>query len=119
LFKVFIGQNITTGPPTYAMTRHILEGAALAKFEEATATRGTETNWKLLKTSSKNIPAQSAKQNRVIATRPRKGKEPLPTGLLVLPGIKTTKIQDFADFMVSNLLAILVPARSYLIKLTR
>jgi hypothetical protein len=43
LDKVLIGQNITTGPPTYAMTRRILEGAALAKFEEATTTRGTET----------------------------------------------------------------------------
>jgi hypothetical protein len=39
---VLIGQNITTGPPTYAMTRHILESMALAKFEEAMATRGTE-----------------------------------------------------------------------------
>jgi hypothetical protein len=36
---------------------------------------------KLLKTSSKNIPAQSAKQDGVIATRPSKGREPLPTGL--------------------------------------
>jgi hypothetical protein len=43
LDKVLTGQHITTGPPTYAMTRRILEGAALAKFEEATATRGTET----------------------------------------------------------------------------
>jgi hypothetical protein len=28
LDKVLIGQNITTGPPTYEMTSHILEGAA-------------------------------------------------------------------------------------------
>jgi hypothetical protein len=56
----------------------------------------------------------------VIATSPRKGKEPLPTGLLVIPGINSTRIQDFADFMVSNHLAILVPVRwSYLIKLRR
>jgi hypothetical protein len=43
LDKVLIGQNITTGPPTYAMTRRILEGASLAKFEDSTLTRGTET----------------------------------------------------------------------------
>jgi hypothetical protein len=43
LDKVLIPQNITTGPPTYAMTRHILEGASLAKFEESTTTHGTET----------------------------------------------------------------------------
>jgi hypothetical protein len=43
LDKVLIGQNITTGPPTYAMTRRILEGAALAKFEDSVLDRGTET----------------------------------------------------------------------------
>ncbi len=43
LDKILIGQHITTGPPTYAMTRRILEGAALAKFEDATTSRGTET----------------------------------------------------------------------------
>ena len=43
LDKVLIGQNITTGPPTYAMTRRILEGAALAKFEDLVHDRGTET----------------------------------------------------------------------------
>jgi hypothetical protein len=43
LDKILIGQNITTGPPTYAMKRRILEGASLAKFEDSTATRGTET----------------------------------------------------------------------------
>jgi hypothetical protein len=43
LDKILTGQHITTGPPTYAMTRRILEGAALAKFEESTADRGTET----------------------------------------------------------------------------
>ena len=43
LDKVLIGQNITTGPPTYAMTRRILEGAALAKFEDSAHERGTET----------------------------------------------------------------------------
>jgi hypothetical protein len=43
LDKVLTGQNITTGPPTYAMTRRILEGAALAKFDESSVTRGTET----------------------------------------------------------------------------
>ena len=43
LSKVLVGQNITTGPPTYAMTRRILEGSSLAKFEESTIERGTET----------------------------------------------------------------------------
>ncbi len=43
LDKVLIGQNITTGPPTYAMTRRILEGAALTKFEDSVLNRGTET----------------------------------------------------------------------------
>jgi hypothetical protein len=43
LEKVLIGQTITTGPLTYAMTRCILEGAALAKFKEAAVTGGTET----------------------------------------------------------------------------
>jgi hypothetical protein len=41
LDKVLTGQNITTtSPPTYAMTRCILEGVALGKFEESTATQG-------------------------------------------------------------------------------
>ncbi len=35
LSKVLVGQNITTGPPTYAMTRRILEGSSLAKFEDS------------------------------------------------------------------------------------
>ena len=43
LDKVLIGQNVTTGPPTYAMTRRILEGAALAKFEDLAHDHGTET----------------------------------------------------------------------------
>jgi hypothetical protein len=43
LSKVLVGQNITTGPLTYAMTRQILEGSLLAKFEDSTIQRGTET----------------------------------------------------------------------------
>ena len=43
LSKVLVGQIITTGPPTYAMTRRILEGSSLAKFEDSTIQRGTET----------------------------------------------------------------------------
>jgi hypothetical protein len=43
LDKVLIGQNVTTGPPTYAMARRVLEGAALAKFEASVVERGTET----------------------------------------------------------------------------
>jgi hypothetical protein len=34
LAKVLIGQDITTGPPTYGMARCLLEGAALSKFEK-------------------------------------------------------------------------------------
>jgi hypothetical protein len=29
--KVLIGQNITTGPPTYGMAQRLMEGAALSK----------------------------------------------------------------------------------------
>ena len=43
LSKVLVGQNITTGPPTYAMTRRILEGSSLAKFEDSMTQRGTKT----------------------------------------------------------------------------
>ena len=35
LSKVLVGQNITTGPPTYGMARHLMEGAALSKFDES------------------------------------------------------------------------------------
>jgi hypothetical protein len=34
--KVLIGQNITTGPPTYGMVWRLMEGAALSKFDEST-----------------------------------------------------------------------------------
>jgi hypothetical protein len=46
LEKILTGQNITTSSPptTYAIiTRQILKGGALAKFEESTAVQGTET----------------------------------------------------------------------------
>jgi hypothetical protein len=43
LSKVLVGQNITTGPPTYAMTWPILKGSSLAKFEESMLTHRTET----------------------------------------------------------------------------
>ncbi len=39
LSKVLVGQNITAGPPTSAMTRDILKGSSLVKFEESTLTR--------------------------------------------------------------------------------
>lgn len=41
--KVLVGQNITTGPPQFAMIRRILDGDALAKFDEKAAEFGTET----------------------------------------------------------------------------
>jgi hypothetical protein len=43
LNKVLIGQNITTGPPTYSMARRLLEGAALSKFDESALVQGAET----------------------------------------------------------------------------
>jgi hypothetical protein len=43
LDKILVGQNVTTGPPTYAMARRVLEGAALARFEDSATDRGTET----------------------------------------------------------------------------
>jgi hypothetical protein len=43
LSKVLIGQNITTGPPTYGMARRLLEGEALSKFDESALLHGAET----------------------------------------------------------------------------
>ena len=44
LLKVIVRQNITTGPNKYAMVRCLLEGDALAKFNEKVLQRGNETN---------------------------------------------------------------------------
>ena len=44
LQKVIVGQNITTGPNKYAMARRLLEGDALAKFNEVATERGNQTN---------------------------------------------------------------------------
>ena len=41
--KVLVGHNITTGPPTYGMVRHLMEGAALSKFDESSLQHGAET----------------------------------------------------------------------------
>jgi hypothetical protein len=43
LSKVLVGQNITTGPPTYGMARRLMEGAALSKFDESSLRHGAET----------------------------------------------------------------------------
>jgi hypothetical protein len=43
LSKVLIGQNITTGPPTYGMARRLMEGAALSKLDESALLHGAET----------------------------------------------------------------------------
>ena len=40
---VITGQNITTGPESYAMARRILDGDALTAFELATTTRGNQS----------------------------------------------------------------------------
>jgi hypothetical protein len=43
VLKVLIGQNITTGPPTYGMAWILMKGAALSKFDESTLLHGAET----------------------------------------------------------------------------
>lgn len=43
LGKVFVGQNVTTGPQKYAITRRLLTGDALSAFNSAAATAGNET----------------------------------------------------------------------------
>ena len=41
--KVISGQNVTTGPQMYALLHRLLQGDALAAFDRAAATRGSET----------------------------------------------------------------------------
>jgi hypothetical protein len=43
LCKIFVGQNVTTGPNRYAITRRLLQGDALAAFDRAAVRHGTET----------------------------------------------------------------------------
>ena len=43
LQKIFAGQNITNGPNRYAVARRLLQGDALAAFNRAATTNGTET----------------------------------------------------------------------------
>jgi hypothetical protein len=43
LSKVLIGQDITTGLPTYSMVRCLMEGVELSKFNESTQVHGAET----------------------------------------------------------------------------
>ncbi len=42
LRRILQGQNVTTGPPSYAMARRVLEGDALAAFETAATQHGNE-----------------------------------------------------------------------------
>lgn len=42
--RVLVGQHATTGPLKYNMTRRLLDGEALATFEEAALDTGAETN---------------------------------------------------------------------------
>ena len=44
ILKVIIGQNITAGPPKYALARRTLKGDALAEFDASAITNGAETN---------------------------------------------------------------------------
>jgi hypothetical protein len=43
LAKVLIGQDITTGPPTYGMVRCLLKGATLSMFDKSALAHGTKT----------------------------------------------------------------------------
>ena len=43
LTAVLKGQNITSGPPSYAVAKTLLRGDALAVFEQAETTHGTQT----------------------------------------------------------------------------
>ena len=43
LRKVLVGQNITQGPPMYAMARRVLEGDALSRFNTVANDHGNET----------------------------------------------------------------------------
>lgn len=44
ILRIMVGQNITAGPGKYSMTRRILDGDALAKFDSKAAELGPETN---------------------------------------------------------------------------
>jgi hypothetical protein len=44
ILKAIVGQNITSGPPKYALARRTLEGDALAAFDASAITNGGETN---------------------------------------------------------------------------
>ncbi len=44
LYKVIVGQNLTTGPLKYTVTRRVLEGDALAAFDASAEILGNETN---------------------------------------------------------------------------
>ena len=43
LKKVLMGQNVTSGPNKFAMTRRVLDGDALAAFEKAAEEEAVET----------------------------------------------------------------------------
>jgi hypothetical protein len=44
LKQVLVGQNITAGPPKYAMTRRLIQGDTLTVFNNAAIDKGNETN---------------------------------------------------------------------------
>jgi hypothetical protein len=43
ILKVIVGQNITTGPGRFAMAQRILDGDALAAFNETAEKQTSET----------------------------------------------------------------------------
>ena len=71
LKKVFTGMNVTTGPNKYNMARRLLEGEALAHFNNAATNHGNKTNTNFvlcLRAVTKQVFPQQAllKQKRAI-----------------------------------------------------
>ena len=75
-----MGQNATTGPPKYVLTRRLLHGDALAAFEAGAAAAGAETNVHFTQAVNSLIehvfPSRAlAIQKRVMRRNFRKPKE--------------------------------------------
>ena len=77
LKKALVGMNVTTGPNKYGMARRLLEGEALAHFNNAATANGNETNANFtlcLQAVTKQVFPQQAllKQKRAIRRYMRK-----------------------------------------------
>ena len=80
LLRILVGQNITTGPAKYAMTRRLIVGDTLAVFNQAATKRGAETveNFKLcLRDVTTHVFPQRAlsRQKRYMRRHMRKTRE--------------------------------------------